>query len=192
MTASLDRCERFSNSDERDHRRKSLIEKFKQVVAGLNHPMTSDNDDEWEMLGRHHGLPTTLLDWTFSPYIAAYFAFADQSPETAEFVAIWMLDRANFAGALGREIELFDDYRLLRSNPRARDQCALFLQKKRHDPPTEKLLSPALMRFDIPVNQRQEALGYLDETNVYARILFQDLEGAAKTAACRVLVLGDR
>ncbi len=36
---------------------------------------------------RHHGFPSPLLDWTRSPYIAAFFAFQDP---LAERVAIWV------------------------------------------------------------------------------------------------------
>jgi hypothetical protein len=58
--------------------RDTYLREFKVAAAGLRGANPAClNTDQWWSLGRHFGLVTPLLDWTESPYIAAFFALSE-------------------------------------------------------------------------------------------------------------------
>ncbi len=54
----------------------------------LAQPPAYDDDFEWLALMQHHGAPTRLLDFTWSPYVAAFFALE----RAVEDAAVWALN----------------------------------------------------------------------------------------------------
>jgi hypothetical protein len=68
---------------------KHLIRNFRKYAGPES--VSKDLIWNWLSVAQHHGLPTRLLDWTFSPYVALHFATANRDKFDQDGV-IWCIN----------------------------------------------------------------------------------------------------
>jgi hypothetical protein len=89
LLTSLDRLGGVTPPHTKAHLEAHLLRNFIRYSRPYLPRLPANN---WELLvtAQHHGVPTRLLDWTYSPLIAAHFA--TRTPQAAEAAAVWQLN----------------------------------------------------------------------------------------------------
>lgn len=173
----------------------------RKAVHFLDHVPERGDDFEWLALMQDHGAPTRLLDFTWSPYVAAFFALHNTTQEGV----IWACNPAEIEKR--KEVDLqkpgsFRKYFLVGSAPfvwmgepyvmnrRLIAQSGTFLVPGVLDRSIEDILrdypnpKDTLAKFIVPAAKiREKGMRELYRMNITQSTLFPDLDGLARSLA---------
>jgi hypothetical protein len=190
--------------------------RIRRIFERKSHLFTIDapqgDELEWLALMQHHGAPTRLLDFTWSPHVAAFFALERATNDAAVWAVnlplLWdvhgrhLIDGVDVREADPRNVNNFRKYYLpnqqafvwqgdpFRMPQRVVAQSGTFLVSSHLGMNVEQILArypgegELLIKFVLPVAKlRAQAMASLYSMNITQATLFPGLDGLARSMA---------
>ena len=173
----------------------------RKAIHFLDHVPERDDDFQWLALMQDHGAPTRLLDFTWSPYVAAFFALHNATDEGV----IWACNPVEIDKASEADLEKPGNFRkhfltgsrsfVWMGEPHAMNrrliaQSGTFLVPGVLDKSIESILKEypkpreTLIKFILPADKiREKGMRELYRMNITQATLFPDLDGLARSLA---------
>lgn len=190
LISSFDRLYGTMPWTERNEIEVKLLDNFKVYCTRENIILSSD-DNGIKSLAQHYGVPTRLLDWTYSPFIAAYFAFSSHLHDDSDNVAIWALRKEHNIWKADFGVSINEDT-YVHENIHQRKQLGCFTIMKNQEASIDGFLESceknnqntkgALVKIIIPASEYKNALYGLSAMNINAMSVYGGLEGCAQAA----------
>ena len=195
LTSTFDRM--FLNQPKAKRLRiaEDLLSLFKRNLEAHEMPDEAKNNDAILLsLGQHYGLPTRLLDWSESPYIAAFFSYNSQIIRRVSDsqIAIWVLDTTHPIWSSHYGVEIVDVPTF--GNKRIRNQAGKFTLARTPFASLEEYVEAhgdsgrSLQKLLLPANVAAEALADLDAMGIHHGTVYPEIEGAAQYALFRTVL----
>jgi hypothetical protein len=183
------------------------LERFRKYASGVlsdAHNLPVDDDDQLVIWAQNYGLKTRLLDWSLSPFVAAFFAYADIAEDVVDCineqrdiswiknteVVVWHLDKNSIP--FGVEMLRTVPKRMHRTTSQGSvlltvdpSICTDILKAPAQDWMTSIGDDPGsrpINKHVLPGKDCFIALDVLRSMNIHYASLFPDLYGAAKQA----------